>query len=113
MAWDGTTCSGTALALTWAQATEVVGSFPPSHVSGSKPWRLPNHAELYSLAERACRTPAINSRWFPATPPDGVWSSSLNAGYNELAWNVDFDGGFAYDGYKNQAYRVRLVRSGD
>jgi hypothetical protein len=30
-----------------------------------------------------------------------------------LAWNVDFDGGYAYDGYKNQAFRLRLVRTAD
>ena len=111
MAWNGTTCTGSSASLTWLQAADAVRNASPSRVSGSKLWRLPNHAELYSLADRACRSPAINSNWFPATPADGVWSSSVNAGYSELAWNVDFDGGFAYDGYKNQAYRVRLVRT--
>jgi hypothetical protein len=111
MTWTGTTCTGAPIALTWTQVIDLLRSVPPSRVSRASPWRLPNHAELYSLAERACRSPAINSNWFPVTPSDGVWSSSLNAGYSDLAWNVDFDGGFAYDGYKNHAYQVRLVRS--
>ena len=113
MAWSGTTCTGSPMALTWMQATEAVQNAPPSRESGTNQWRLPNHSELYSLAERACRGPAINSHWFPATPADGAWSSSINAGYSELAWNVDFDGGYAYDGYKNQAFRLRLVRTAD
>jgi hypothetical protein len=112
MVWNGTTCTGTASNLTWQQALDAVRTANPSTVPAATAWRVPNHAELYSLAERACVNPAINTTWFLATPSDWTWSSSPYANGSGSASLVDFYVGL--DGYdsKGSTYRVRLVRSG-
>ncbi len=81
MSWNGTTCTGTARSLTWQNALDAARTASKGTVSAATAWRVPNHAELYSLAERACSDPAINAKFFPATPaasPDDsvTWSSS-------------------------------------
>jgi hypothetical protein len=114
MSWGGSTCTGTATATShsWTAALELARAATPSTVPVATAWRVPSHAELYSLAERACYNPAINTTWFPATPPDWTWSSSPIAKYTDSAWLVNFSfGGGNFDS-KGSAYRVRLVRSG-
>jgi hypothetical protein len=111
MTWDGTTCTGTASSLTWALALDVARTATASTATAATTWRMPNHAELYSLAERACYDPAINTTWFPATPSDWAWSSSPYADSSDIAWLVYFH--FGYNDFKNKSdtNRVRLVRS--
>jgi hypothetical protein len=112
--WNGTTCNGTASNLTWQQTLDTVRTATASTAAtgGSATWRLPNHAELYSLAERACYNPAINTTWFPATPVDWTWSSSPYLNDSGLAWLVDFTYGNGSRDFKSASNRVRLVRSG-
>ena len=38
------------------------------------------------------------------------WSSSVRAGYSDLAWRVGFDNGLVYDGSRYNASSVRCVR---
>ncbi len=110
MAWDGTTCTGTAGSLTWQKALDSAHTSRKSAVSAATAWRVPNHAELYSLAERACSGPAINAKFFPATPNESAWSSSPNAKSNANAWGVNFRDGDDEIEPKSKTYRVRLVR---
>jgi hypothetical protein len=91
----------------------ALASAPDSALAGSSTtsWRLPTHKELYTLVEKACRNPAINSVWFPATHANFHWSASPLSDDDSFAWGVDFsDGSGGYDS-KVGAYSVRLVRS--
>jgi hypothetical protein len=138
--WNGKTCLGAAAANSWAKAQEAAGvvaagvggggatsatasdaatatstststpaSAPP--ISTTPSWRLPTHKELYTLVEKACRNPAINTVWFPATRANFYWSASPLSDDDSFAWGVDFsDGNGGYDA-KVGAYSVRLVRS--
>jgi hypothetical protein len=131
--WNGRTCLGTAAAHSWAKAQEAAGvtdarvseggttpgaapdaSTPSTSVlpnSSTPSWRLPTHKELYTLVEKACRNPAINTVWFPATRANFHWSASPLSDDDSFAWGVDFsDGSGGYDA-KVGAYSVRLVRS--
>jgi len=62
--------------------------------------------------EQRCYDPAINSRFFPKTPPKFFWSSSPYASYAYGAWYVYFS--FGGVGYYSKSYApyVRLVRGG-
>jgi hypothetical protein len=98
---------------TTATDTAALASTPDSATSNSSApiWRLPTHKELYTLVEKACRNPAINTVWFPATRANFHWSASPLSDDDSFAWGVDFsDGRGVYDA-KVGAYSVRLVRS--
>jgi hypothetical protein len=114
MSWSGSTCTGSAGSYTWVQALDRARTATPTSASLSSAWRLPNKKELYSLPERACSSPAINSTWFPAEPGGWAWSASPVAGFPDVAWRVYFSDGYGYYGYgfKSLALQVRLVRSG-
>lgn len=113
MNWNGNTCTGTATTHNWQAALDLARTAAASTAATgtASAWRLPNNTELFSLAERACFTPAINSNWFPATSAARVWSASPNyaSGSSRVVWfNIGFD--TTLD--KNNATHVRLVRSG-
>ena len=112
MSWSGSTCTGTASTHTWTAALDQARNATPTSASPATPWRLPNQKELYSLPERACYSPAINSTWFPAEPGGWAWSASPIAGYPGSAWSVPFGNGNDYYYSKSGADQVRLVRSG-
>lgn len=121
MAWNGTTCTGTVSYLPWQHALDVARTATASTAAsgGAAAWRVPNRAELTSLAERACYNPAINTTWFPGTPEEVEWASSFTwtsspTMYDpSYAWYVYFSQGDARSGItKNSAGNVRLVRSG-
>lgn len=111
MVWDGTTCTGPATHKKWTQALEAARE--AAEQLPAKAWRVPNHVELFSLAERACAAPSINTHWFPATPPFQTWSSSPSADRRQDAWVVDFNiGTSVYAFPMTSEIPVRLVRSG-
>ncbi len=116
MSWNGATCTGTASSLTWQNALDAARTASKSTVLGATAWRAPNYAELRSLSELACLEPAINTTWFPATPPNETWSSSTVATLlNHTAWSIHFGRGDTVPGLGSaagSAFRVRLVRSG-
>jgi hypothetical protein len=98
---------------TTATNAAALASTPDSALpSSSAPsWRLPTHKELYTLVEKACRNPAINTVWFPATRANFHWSASPLSDDDSFAWGVDFsDGRGGYDA-KVGTYSVRLVRA--
>ncbi len=102
---SGTDCNqGTALEFTWEQALQTA--------EAEAGWRLPNIKELQSIVERQCYSPALNTQVFPGDTAFNVWSSSPNAGKTGGAWFVYFYTGTAYGDGRNNAWQVRLVRSG-
>jgi hypothetical protein len=110
MSWNGSSCSGTATTYTWTQALDAARTATASPVAGAQAWRLPNHKELFSLAERACSSPALNSRWFPGTQTM-TWTSSPHAFDPTLALAITFlDGSTARLNRDNTSWVVRLVR---
>jgi hypothetical protein len=81
-------------------------------VGGHEDWRLPDVEELFLLADRSRREPAIDTASFPDTHSDWYWTRTIAAGAPRAAWLVYFYGGYShlylrgYDG----AF-VRAVRS--
>lgn len=94
-------CSGSALSLTWSQALS----------QGSGDWRLPNIKELLSIVEVSCASPAINETIFPDTSTDGFFWTSSPYINNAQAWSVLFDDGNDAGEGKSSGGAVRLVKS--
>lgn len=108
---SGATCAGTAMAMNWQTALAVAQTANSDNRLGYSDWRLPNVAELRSLVEAACYSPAINSALFPATPPNGYyWSASAYANSSSNAWLVHFNDGNELSHLKSTSRYVRLVR---
>jgi hypothetical protein len=105
--WNGATCDGVASSYTWGQSTSLTTNF-----SGQSDWRLPNIAELASLADPTRSSPAIDTSVFPNTPASTYWSASGFAGSAVSAWFVNFSFGTANATSTSQPCLVRLVRTG-
>jgi hypothetical protein len=105
MAWNGTTCSGSASKYTWDQA-KVLGTA----YADKNDWRLPSIVELNSIVERQTFSPAISELAFPNTPSSRFWSGSLKAHNSNFGIVVDFSKG-ELDGFsRTSSQAIRLVR---
>ncbi len=73
-------------------------------------WRLPTRAELSTLVEDSCGSPAIDERAFPDMELTKLWywSSTVDGA---LVWYVAFGGGTERQGSPKTWNSVRLVRS--
>jgi hypothetical protein len=84
--------------------------------AGSKGWRLPTYVELLTILlpeEYPCSTqPCIDTPTFGPTQSDYYWSSTLNFTAAEIAWEVYFTDGIAYNADKILPSYVRAVRGG-
>lgn len=85
--WNGTTCDGPPIKLTWQQALKEASQL------GSG-WRLPDTKELNSILDLQCAAPPFNPVVFPDMPAsesNGLWSSTpyINAAPNTNAWWLD------------------------
>jgi Protein of unknown function (DUF1566) len=116
MVWNGATCTGTASKLTWVSALEVARNASASTIAPSFPWRVPNHAELFNLAERSCYKPAINTTWFPETASEFTLTSSASpranpsGGSNNLLLSVGQFRGIHFNaGGDSLGYDMSLV----
>lgn len=101
--WNGTTstCDGTATTHTHEAALAL----------GTAGWRLPNVKELESITDKSRTNPAIDPVAFPATPANWYWSATPYAGMPAVAWGVNFDNGYVYNGSgRSGTGHVRLVR---
>ena len=103
------TCTGTASTHNWPQALQLADS---SSFASYNDWRLPNIAELASLAALDRYDPAINSTVFPNTLASGYWSSSPFAINSNESWLIRFDDGNGRTGDRFPNTYVRLVRGG-
>ena len=108
---SGAGCAaGYADGYVWQAALDLAAG---SRLADHTDWRLPNVKELFSILERQCARPAINTAVFPNTPASGFWSASPSVNYSAGAWLVDFTRGEASDNYnRGDTSRVRLVRLG-
>lgn len=106
--WDQTHCTGDANTFTWQEALAYAVEFDADLLEG---WRLPNVKELASLTERNCVRPAINTTFFPDTPPDSFWSSTPSTNNPLNAWTVAFFNASHSEKEKHRAVYVRLVKT--
>ncbi len=100
----------------WANALAIPKNTNNSGgFAGYADWRLPNVAELVSIVEEQCSSPAINASVFPNTANKFTWTGSPDY-YNDTAsWSVDFNigatGSITRQTSGTVNYPVRLVRS--
>lgn len=113
---SGPACStGTASAITWANALKAANTANTAAFAGYTDWRLPNIKELTSIVEFCGYGPSINRTVFPASPT-GFWSSTTGNGVGAGggAWVANFfgNGGSIPNQSKTSGLTVRLVRGG-
>lgn len=92
--------------LPWQAAKDTCSSL-------GGPWRLPTYKELSSLVDETAPSgmAAIDLNWFPGTPPQQFWTSSVVSGTNGV-WVVAFSIGNTTPVGDPGAMRwVRCVRS--
>lgn len=87
----GPTCKGEATLMTFQEAETIAKSQPG--------WRIPTRDELMTLIEQKCKSPRVNSSYFPNIPTTSVWSKTPSADNNGF-WTVDL-----IEGYDDIAYR--------
>ena len=76
-------------------------------------WRMPTVEELFCLADRTRLRPAIDTDFFPDTPNDWFWSSTVDADSpSDYAWLVDFGYGNSNWFHRDDEGFVRAVRDG-
>ena len=94
---------------TFAAAAESVAHLT---TAGFADWRVPTVEELFCLADRTRRGSAIDTDYFPNTPPELFWSSTPEASSPSVyAWRVFFDHGGSSWYYQDGVGFVRAVRS--
>jgi len=101
--------NASSLTLNWKDAIEFCEAL---ELGGYSNWRLPNFNELYFLADRSKRNPAIDNSTFENVVPDYYWSSTTVVGYEYRAWYVDFYYGNDDWDNKSGSFYVRCVRDG-
>ena len=95
-----------------AKWTDAIAYCESLSLGGHDDWQLPNFNELYFLADRSRKNPAIDPM-FQYTRSYVYWSSTSLVGNEGGALLVHF--GYGYDGwnYKSYSYYVRCVRAGE
>jgi hypothetical protein len=124
--WDGKTCRGDGIPMTWKDALEQSGD----GFAGYDDWRLPTVDELKTIVycstsqpkawnetgtkcQGSFTRPTIDVSLFPGTPSGGFWSSSPHVDDSSHAWYVGFGGGVVYSYVRDGQFYARLVRGGE
>lgn len=89
--WNGETCEGDSLKLTWQQAMEHQESSNKEEFAGRQHWRVPTLPELATIVERGCIQPRINLTLFPNAPSLPFWTATLKKDSPSEAFALDFD----------------------
>jgi hypothetical protein len=104
--------------LTWQQAVDAnLHSFADAQaycaaltLQGGG-WRVPSMKELQTLLDVRLQSPAIDPTFFPNTPVESFWSSSVWVGDPTYGWHVYFSLGYArYKFTLDTPLRVRCLR---
>jgi hypothetical protein len=91
---------------THAKAEQACASLD---LAGHTDWRLPTVEELFLLADRSRKEPAIDTDVFPDTQSDWYWTSTLSAWSSDCAWVVIFGSGYA--DFVRRDYNYALARA--
>jgi len=81
-------------------------------LGGHTDWRLPNHKELLSIADRSRYNSAIDDTVFLNTASYNHWSSTGKFDGTDNAWIVNFNYGNSGTNYKEDSNYMRCVRDG-
>ena len=100
--WSQDMCAGTVESMTWDKAVK--------QKKGA--WRLPTRDELLTLVEMPCGISKANRTIFPNMSDLASMYWSATAEEKGLAWLVGVSNAGTFNGYRNSANAVRLVRSG-
>ena len=99
----------TAKCVTHKKAEKVCAELD---LAGHTDWRLPTVEELFCLADRSRKTPAIDTDAFPDTKSDCYWTSTISAWSSAFAWLVSFSYGDSSSSHRDDLSAfVRAVRS--
>jgi len=91
--------------------TEAIDYCEALTLGGHDDWRLPNFHELYYIADRTKRNPAIDSA-FQNVASRLYWSATTIVDSKAFAWGVHFGDGSDHWDPKSDSYHVRCVRAG-
>ncbi len=97
--------------LPWTEALAAVADLNRSSFLGFSDWRMPNRAELRSLADHGARQPAL-----PAGHPfqdvflGWCWTSTTKAGHEAYAWNMHLEGARLFFSRKDEHRLLWPVR---
>lgn len=101
--WNGNTCIGTELKLTYQQAID--------YAKTQSGWHLPSIKELSSIVDVTVQErPTINPTAFPGTPKDRFWTASPSSKYPAYAYSVSFISGNTYYFEMDDLQVIRLVK---
>jgi hypothetical protein len=106
------TCSGTASALNWYQASGTYdATYNPSGSGVCGNWRLPTGKELITIVDYSIPggNANINSTYFPNTIGDSYWLSATFGGNSDMGWFVSFYNGNSSARLKSDSSYVRCV----
>ena len=112
--WADGRCGGEPARLTWAEANAAADPVNQGGAFFFNDWRMPSLRDLALIAERQCEDPRINLSVFPDTPADFYWTASTRPveGFADGAYALSFGAEGVQHRPKEDAYHVRLVRTG-
>jgi hypothetical protein len=101
------TCSGTALASTWADGNSYCSLLK----IGARSWRLPNNSEYFNIIEYSNSSPpTIKTTSFPSSQvANGYWVSEIYNQSNSLVWFRSLNSGILFRASFNSSMYIRCI----